>query len=112
MRNSYNRGTGSADGRYNGNQGRSPVRRDDSPLGRDDRPVERDGRAESVRNPHNHVNTCSYGNQVSSPHNDSTNRVNKGTYSANGGSVGRDVVDNNELYSNSVNNIPKNFADE
>ena len=133
MRNSYNRGTGSADGRYNGNQGRSPVRRDDSPLGRDDRPVERDGRAESVRNPHNHVNTDSYGNQVSSPHNDSPNRVslvrngegnqgyangmgsspvNKGTYSANGGSVGRDVVDNNELYSNSVNNIPKNFADE
>ena len=38
--------------------------------------------------------------------------MNKGTYSANGGSVGRDVVDNNELYSNSVNNIPKNFADE
>ena len=112
MRNSYNRGTGSADGRRNGNQGTNPVRKEGSPLGRDGRPVGRDGRAESVRSHYNTVNIGSYGNQVSSPHNDSTNRVNKGTYSANGGSVGRDVVDNNELYSNSVNNIPKNFADE
>lgn len=133
MRNSYNRGTGSADGRYSGNQGTNPVRKEGSPLGRDGRPVGRDGRVESVRIPHNTVNTGSYGNQVSSPHNDSPNRVspvrngegnqgyangmgnphvNKGAYSANGGSVGRDTVDNNQLYSNSVKNIPQNFADE
>lgn len=133
MRNSYNRGTGSADGRYNGNQGTNPVRKEGSPLGRDNRPVGRDGRVESVRIPHNTVNTGSYGNQVSSPHNDNPIRVspvrngegnqgyangmgnphvNKGNYSANGGSVGRDAVDNNQLYSNSVKNIPQNFADE
>lgn len=133
MRNSYNRGTGSAEGRHNGNQGTNPVRKEGSPLGRDNRPVGRDGRAESVRNHHNTVNTGSYGNQVSSPHNDNPIRVspvrngegnqgyangmgnpyvNKGNYSANGGSVGRDVVDNNKLYSNSVKNIPQNFADE
>ena len=133
MRNSYNRGTGSAEGRRNGNQGTNRVRKEGSPLGRDGRPVGRDGRVESVRIPHNTVNTGSYGNQVSSPHNDNPIRVspvrngegkqgyangmgnphvNKGNYSANGGSVGRDVVDNNQLYSNSVKNIPQNFADE
>ena len=147
MRNSYNRGTGSADSRHNGRQGGRPVRRDSSPvrrdessLGRDERvvrgegkPVRRDGIAESTRNHHNTVNTGSYGGQVSSPRNDNPNRVsqirngggaqgyangmgnslvNQGNYNANGGSVGRDTADNNQLYSNSVKNIPQNFADE
>ena len=147
MRNSYNRGTGSADGRHNGRQGGRPVRRDSSPVRRDGspserdervvrgegRPVRRDGRADSVRSLHNTVNTGSYGGQAQNSRNDISNRVsqirngesaqeyangmgnspvNQGNYNANGGSVGRDTADNNQLYSNSVKNIPQNFADE
>lgn len=147
MRNSYNRGTGSADGRHNGRQGGRPVRRDSSPVRRDGspserdervvrgegRPVRRDGRADSVRSPHNTVNTGSYGSSEQNPRNDNLNRVsqirngevaqgytngmgnspvNQGNYNANGGSVGRDMVNNNQIYSNSVKNIPQNFADE
>lgn len=147
MRNSYNRGTGSADDRHNGRQGGRPVRRDSSPVRRDGspserdervvrgegRPVRRDGRADSVRSPHNTVNTGSYGGQAQNSRNDIPNRVsqirngesaqgyangmgnspvNQGNYNANGGSVGRDMADNNQLYSNSVKNIPQNFADE
>lgn len=147
MRNSYNRGTGSADGRHNGRQGGRPVRRDSNPVRRDGspserdervvrgegRPVRRDDRAESVRSPHNTVNTGSYGSQAPNPRNDNTSRVsqirngegiqgyvngmgsspvNQWNYNANGGSVGRDMADNNQSYSNSVKNIPQNFADE
>lgn len=147
MRNSYNRGTGSADDRHNGRQGGRPVRRDSSPVRRDGspserdervvrgegRPVRRDGRVESVRSSHNTVNTGSYGSPAQNPRNDNPNRVsqirnseevqgyangmgnspvNQGNYNANGGSVGRDMADNNQLYSNSVKNIPRNFADE
>lgn len=147
MRNSYNRGTGSADGSHNGRQGGRPVRRDSSPVRRDGspserdervvrgegRPVRRDGRADSVRSPYNTVNTGSYGSSEQNPRNDNLNRVsqirngevaqgytngmgnspvNQGNYNANGGSVGRDMVNNNQIYSNSVKNIPQNFADE
>lgn len=147
MRNSYNRGTGSADGRHNGRQGGRPVRRDNSPVRRDGspserdervirgegRPVRRDVRAESVRSPHNTVNTGSYGSQAPNPRNDNSIRVsqirngedaqgyangmgnpsvNQGNYNANCGSVGRDMANNNQIYSNSVKNIPQNFADE
>lgn len=146
MRNSYNRGTGSADGRHNGRQGGRPVRRDSSPVRRDGspserdervvrgegRPVRRDSRAESVRSSHNTVNTGSYVSPEQNPRNDNLNRVsqirngegtqgyakgmgnspvNQGNYNANGGSVGRDMA-NNQIYSNSVKNIPQNFADE